>query len=348
MKRIKLLILAGLVVLVVLNGCSAVGYYSQSVIGHTSLMLSRKPIDQVMETADDELKQKLLTAVEIRKFASSDLSLPDNKSYTSYVQLKNDPPIWNVVAAEEFSLRAKQWCYLVIGCASYRGYYHKKAAEKYRDKMKEEGYDVALIGATAYSTLGWFADPLTSAMLRRSDASLADLMFHELAHQQLYVKNDSRFNEAFASTVGEQGAIVWLAATGRQEMLDDYLLRLSVRDDFLSLINASKEELKSLYKLEMPNDEKRLAKQAIFDKMKSNYEVLKVDKWNGKGWYDGWFSRPINNARLVSIETYRDLVPDFVGLFERCDKNFSLFYKKVSEVSKTEDKKLSGECVLNL
>ncbi|MGH1487133.1 MAG: aminopeptidase [Cellvibrionaceae bacterium] len=346
MSKTKVLVIVVCLFLLLLNGCSTIGYYSQSVIGHTSLMLARKPIDDVLETADDKLKKKLSTAVEIRRFASSHLSLPDNKSYTSYVQLKNDPPIWNVVAAEPFSLKAKQWCYLVIGCASYRGYYNKTDAEKYSEKMKAEGYDVALIGATAYSTLGWFADPLTSAMLRRSDASLAELMFHELAHQQFYIKNDSRFNEAFASAVGEQGAMVWMNTTGQQELLSEYLLRLSVRDDFLVLINETKVSLKALYESDLDIDGKSVGKEKIFSDMKLAYEELKKNKWNNKGWYDRWFSYPVNNARLVAIATYRDLVPSFIALFERCDKKFDRFYQRVEAISKTQDKDLHVDCGL--
>lgn len=339
-----ILFLCAVVGFAAFSGCSSVGYYSQSIAGHTSLMIARKPIDEVMVDADDKLKQKLTTAAVIREFAINDLSLPDNQSYTTYVQLKNDPPVWNVVAAQEFSLSAKQWCYLVIGCASYRGYYDKADAEKYADEMKEKGYDVALIGAPAYSTLGWFADPLTSAMLRRSDASLAELIFHELAHQQLYIKGDSRFNEAFASAVGEQGAIKWLMSTNQDEKLLRYQKSLSVQDDFLQLINAAKADLRLLYASDLLDKEKRIKKQAIFDRMKTDYQRLKVTKWNGEGWYGRWFSRPINNARLASISTYRDLVPEFVQLFNDCEQDFSRFYRKVADIGATEERRLTNDC----
>ena len=174
--------------LLLLQACTAPGYYAQSVIGHTSFMLARKPVDEAIKTADAPLKRKLLLSQRMRKFAVSELDLPDNKSYSSYVKLKNSSLVWNVVATEEFSLAPKQWCYLVIGCASYRGYYKKRSAERYAKKLLKKGYDVQLAPVSAYSTLGFFADPLTSTMLRRSEASLAELMFHELSHQKIYVK----------------------------------------------------------------------------------------------------------------------------------------------------------------
>ncbi|MGH1440068.1 MAG: aminopeptidase [Cellvibrionaceae bacterium] len=327
-----------------LVSCTAVSYYTQSIVGHSSLMLARKPIEDVLLEAEEPLKQRLLTAVEIRRFASDELALPDNQSYTSYVQLKRDPPIWNIIAAEEFSLRGKQWCYLVIGCASYRGYYHREDAEKHAETLKQEGYEVHLASATAYSTLGWFDDPLTSAMFKRGDASLAELMFHELAHQQLYVNGDSRFNEAFASAVGEQGAIRWLQMTDRSDLLEDYKMRLLVRDDFIDLINKAKIDLEILYKSDYSVERKRQEKQSIFESMRAEHQRLIKEKWNGKRWYTRWFSQPINNARLVSISTYRDLVPDFVNLFKRCEENFARFYHNVKIISESEGRTLSVEC----
>jgi len=333
-------------VLWLLTGCTAVSYYTQSIMGHSSLMLAREPIDEVLKEADQSLREQLLTAIEIRQFATNELALPDNKSYTSYVQLKTDPPIWNVIAAEEFSLKGKQWCYLVIGCASYRGYYHKDDAKQHAEKLKSEGYEVYLSSATAYSTLGWFDDPLTSAMFKRGEASLAELIFHELAHQELYVNGDSRFNEAFASAVGEQGAIRWLEMTDRDDTLIKYKQRLTVRNDFITLINQAKIDLQVVYNSEESDDKKRQRKQLIFDGMRKEHQRLIKEKWNGKKWYTRWFSKPINNARLVAISTYRDLVPDFLGLFQRCNENFIHFYHSVKVVSDKKDRNLSIDCRL--
>ena len=331
-----ILLLVPVLLFVFLSSCGSVSYYTQSIIGHSRLMLARKPIDQVLLEADEPLKQRLTTAMAIRRFAVTGLALPDNGSYTTYVQLKNDPPVWNVVAAEEFSLKAYQWCYPIIGCASYRGYYHKEAAEKYAAKMKARGYDVAVIGAVAYSTLGWFADPLTSAMLNRDDASLADLLFHELAHQRLYIKHNSSFNEAFASTVGEQGALRWLRATGRDSLLAAYQTRLSVRDDFLALISQAKRDLRRVYEAELPAPIKRERKQRVFDAMRRSHQQLQREQWGNKPWYNNWFDQPLNNARLVAIGTYRDRVPELVAWFNRCGKDFQRFYQQAAVLAETK------------
>jgi predicted aminopeptidase len=328
----------------VIQACSSVGYYAQSVVGHTALMLARQPVENIIETADDSLKKKLITSKEIRKFSIEELNLPNNKSYTSYVDLKNSPPVWNVVAAKEFSLTPMQWCYLLIGCASYRGYYNKHIADSYAAGLKNKGFDVYVGGVGAYSTLGFFADPLTSIMLDRDDASLAELIFHELSHQQMYIKNDTRFNEAFATVVGEKGAVLWLKKTLRSSLLKDYNERLLVQVDFVELVNETKKKLKVLYEKQLPDDIKRNKKLLIFDDMKKDYEQLKITKWNGKDWYKRWFDEPINNARLVSVATYYDLVPNFINLFEACRQDFSRFYLKVKEISKTKKRIINPDC----
>jgi predicted aminopeptidase len=332
--------------MLMLQACSSVSYYAQSVVGHATIMLAREPVDKVIKTADDSLKKKLIIAKEIKKFSVAELSLPDNKSYTSYVELKNSSPVWNVVAAKELSLMPKQWCYLVIGCASYRGYYSKQAADDYAKKLKARGYDVMVAGVGAYSTLGFFADPLTSAMFDRDDATLAELIFHELSHQKIYIKNNTRFNEAFATVVGEQGALLWLQKTQRNMLLNSYKARLLVQLDFINLVVNTKNELESLYKSSLPDKIKRQKKQMIFELMRSEYEELKTIKWNGKAWYKHWFAKPLNNARLVSVVTYYDLVPSFVKLFEACDKDFSRFYKQVAVNSKTKNKIINSICAI--
>ena len=326
------------------QACSSVSYYAQGIAGHASLMLAREPVEKIIKTADDTLKRKLLISQEIRQFSIASLNLPDNKSYTSYVELKNSSPVWIVVAAKEFSLTPKQWCYWVIGCASYRGYYSRPAAERYAAALEQTGHDVHVAGVGAYSTLGYFADPLTSAMLDRDDASLAELIFHELSHQKIYIKNNTRFNEAFATVVGVQGAIVWLQKTNRESLLKHYKERLSVQADFIGLVENTKNKLKKLYKSSFSDDVKRTKKQLIFEVMKHDYEHLMTSKWNGKAWYKHWFNTPLNNARLVSIATYYDLVPSFIKLFEACDQDFVRFYEQVQARSKAKEKTINSSC----
>lgn len=323
---------------------TAVSYYAQSIGGHLSLMSQREPIEEVLKKAEPDLKKRLQLSQEIRSFASESLGLPDNNSYTTYVALDRPYIVWNVFAAESLALDIKQWCYLVVGCANYRGYYKEANAERYAKGLREKGYDVVVGGVSAYSTLGWFADPLTSALLRRNGANLAELIFHELAHQELFIKNDSRFNEAFATVVGEQGVLRWLSETERYDDLARYQKQLEVYGDFLNLIRQTRQQLEENYQTNINDEQKLVNKELIFSEMKVNYEKLKNEKWGGEAWYQGWFNRPLNNARFVSIATYRDLVPVFETLFERCDKDFKRFYQRVKEISKTEEKQLDVSC----
>lgn len=335
--------------LFLLSACSSTGetslaYYAQSVGGHLSLMRQRKGVEEVLVDAGPVLKEKLLLAQDIRRFAIDTLGLPDNNSYTTYVELNRPFVVWNVFAAEDLALNIKQWCYLVIGCANYRGYYKEQDAIRYAEQLREQGYDVVVGGVPAYSTLGWFADPLTSALLRRNNANLAELIFHELAHQKLFIKDDSRFNEAFASVVGEQGARVWLEQTQQWEALEKYEQQYSVYADFLALIRDTRRQLDAIYRSDLNDDDKRHQKAETFAQMQRNYEALKNEQWGGVAWFSGWFKRPLNNARFVSIATYRDLVPAFEALFERCGRDFRMFYERVDLIAKTADKNLDVAC----
>jgi len=209
-KRIApTLALAGMIGL--LAGCSTVGYYSQIVSGHMRIVMGKRPLAEIAsdETIDDSIKRRLDLAQRARLFGIEQLNLPNNESYTSFYDTGQEYVTWNVVAAEEFSLNPHNWCFPIAGCVSYRGYYSKEDAESYAAGFKEQGFDVTVNGATAYSTLGWFEDPLLNTMLDRSDPSIASLLFHELAHQQLYVGDDSTFNESFASFVEKEGLKQW-------------------------------------------------------------------------------------------------------------------------------------------
>ena len=342
--RIIIKVLLVICVLVTLNACSSIAYYGQSVIGHNKIMWARKPIEKVLETAEPALKKQLLTAQEIRQFAVDALALPDNKSYSSYVDLDRDYPVWAVVAAEEFSLDAKAWCYPVIGCASYRGYFSEQAALDYAAKITEKGYETSVGGAIAYSTLGWFSDPLLPSMMRYGDADLAENIFHELAHQVLYIKDNSAFNEAFASVVGEQGALLWLDKN-RSDLADDYKQRLHLYNKFVALLNDTKDRLADVYIEEIPDSGKREQKERIISQLKQDYQNLKNNEWGGQGYFDGWFEKPINNARLASVSTYRDQMPNLLALLVNCGHDFGQYFKVLKEVS---ERVLSDQIIENL
>ncbi len=318
------------VVLLFTSGCSTVSYYSQSVIGHTRLMLARDDIDHAITNATGENKRQLLLAKEIRRYAVTDLALPDNNSYLSYVDLKREYPVWSVVASKEFSLKPQQWCYPVIGCAAYRGYFAEEDAQAYADSLKLENFETHMGGATAYSTLGWFSDPLIPSMMRNGDEFLAQVIFHELAHQELYVKGNSAFNEAFATVVGEHGTLRWLKQTNSGKLVR-YEMIMSVRNDFSDFIGEYKENLRGIYESDNSVSNKRAQKKTLHTLMKRKYEDMVVNQWANKRYYSTWMKTPPNNAKLAAYSTYRDLVPAFEALLKSCEGDFKRFYEVVKK-----------------
>ncbi len=334
-----------LCLLLFLGACETVGYYSQSVIGHSKMMLARQPIDKAIVKSEGNRKELLILAKSLRQYAVDELSLPDNNSYLSYVDMQRKHPVWSIVAAPEFSIKPVRWCYPVVGCASYRGYFSEESAQKYAEKMRKKGLETEVGGVTAYSTLGWFNDPLIPSMLRRGEASLAEVMFHELAHQELYIKGNSAFNEAFATVVGEHGALRWLQKN-KPEVAAVYRRRMQVRNDFSGLVKVTKGRLKMLYAEDLSEVDMRLKKQSVFDQFRQDYDELKMARWSGKAWYGGWLKTPLNNARMASFSTYRDLVPQFEALLESCGNNFERFYVSVRTLKKQgKNAKVPVSCV---
>jgi predicted aminopeptidase len=219
------------------SGCS-IGYYSQSISGHLHLMCSREDIAELLqdEHTPAELKDKLRLVLQIREFASDQLDLPNNDSYKSYVELDRDHVVWNVVAAPEFSMELEKWCFFIVGCVTYRGYFSEVKAQTFADTLRAEGNDVYVPGVDAYSTLGWFDDPMLSTLIKRSEPRLAGLIFHELAHQLLYIKNDSAFNESFAKTVELEGVRRWMAYRGTPQLTRQYTQQMQRDKQFVALV----------------------------------------------------------------------------------------------------------------
>jgi len=330
-----------LLVLLMLSGCSTVGYYSQAVRGHLKLMAAKEPIDALLksEDTDPELRKKLQTLVDARVYAVDRLKLPENDSYDSYSATGRRYVTWNVVAAEEFALRARTWCFPVAGCVSYRGYFAEEDARAYAANLAKESYDVTVGGASAYSTLGWFEDPVLDTMLSGGEISYVGTMFHELAHQLLYIKDDSNFNEAFASFVQQEGIRTWLSDREESDRIGRYDAWLARGDDFSGLLKQTRGELLALYRQTLDEDTMRSRKQQVFTDMRENYATLKSEKWNGYSGYDGWFKRDLNNARLLAVATYRRFVPAFAVMFEEAGNDFEAFYalaKKVAELPASE------------
>jgi predicted aminopeptidase len=320
--------LAGLLVAGSLSfsGC---GYYAQAVRGHMDLVNRSRPIDEVLAdpASPAELRDRLELVLELRRFAFSELLLPDNGSYLKYVVLDRPYVVWNVFAAPPDSLTPMQWCFPVAGCVVYRGYFREDAARSFARGLEADGLDVYVGGASAYSTVGWFKDPVLSTMLSPDDARLAGLLFHELAHQQLYVKDDSAFNEAFASLVEEEGVRRWLAAGGRDREWAGWQARKEREGVVQFLLEQARADLAELYAHAPEPQELADRKQAVFDSLRERYRTVSAG-WPERGGYDAWFDAPWNNARLIPVGTYRRLVPAFRALLREEDGDLAGFYAR--------------------
>jgi predicted aminopeptidase len=328
-----LVIAAAMIPLLHLGGCAGPSYYTQAVTGHLSLMGGREDIEDILSEAgiDPELQRQLELAVEIRLFATQQLGLPENDSYTDFVRTGQQAVTWNVVVAPEFSLQPKQWCFPVSGCVTYRGYFEQGKAVNFARKMTGKSYDVTISAAIAYSTLGWFDDPLLDTMLQFSDEQLAAFIFHELAHQQLYVKGDTAFNEAYAGFIEEAGVHHWLQATGRHELLPRWQAMEKASVQFNSLLMTTRERLAEEYGSGRSIDDMRVNKKAIFSDMESEFRALVRDHWNGENYFSSWFSSDLNNARLALISSYQAGACAFARLYNAAGQDIVNFQQLAAE-----------------
>lgn len=330
MLKLQLLV----VVALILNGCSHGAYYVQAVRGQWDLLNRMQPITQVIkqDTSSSQLKQQLSEILKIRTFASQVLHLPDNPSYTYYADLDKPYVVWTVFAAPPLTLQLKQWCFPIVGCVSYRGYFNSAAAQVLAQQLRAEGYDVYVAGVAAYSTLGWFNDPVLNTMLTWSTAQIAGLIFHELAHQQLYLKNDTVVNESFATIVETVGVERWLARYGTTQAIIEYQHARQRRQAFIKLVLATYYQLQQLYHQPWSPTKLTAAKQAVFDTLRTQYMVLKNEHWQGYSGYDDWFAQDLNNAKLLAVVTYQDFVPALQILLAQQQGNLSQFYQQVANL----------------
>ncbi|HSS63673.1 MAG TPA: aminopeptidase [Gammaproteobacteria bacterium] len=317
------------------GGCATLGYYAHSVNGHLQLMSMRTPVDQLIasERTGEELRRRLQKALAIREFAQRELDLPDNGSYRSYVDLDRPYVSWTVVAAPELSLEAKVWCFPVIGCVAYRGYFREADAERYAADLAATSYDVVVTGVQAYSTLGWFDDPLLDTMIRQPEYRLAGLIFHELAHQRVYAKNDSAFNEAYAVVVERAGVSRWLERSGDPELSARYAEDQKRHADFLVLLGNARRSLERVYASALTNEAKRAEKAAVFHRLRADYRALRRS-WNGYAGYDQWFESDLNNAKLALIATYNAYVPALRSLLHQEGGDLAAFNKACEVLAK--------------
>jgi len=320
-----------------IGACSHLAYYHQAVSGHMDIMSRREPVDSVIAdaTTSPDLVRRLARALEVREFASRELSLPDNGSYRSYADIGREVVTWNVFAVPELSLKPKQWCFPIAGCIAYRGYFGEADARDYARRLAAQGWDVYVGGAAAYSTLGWFDDPLLNTLVDRGEVSMAGVIFHELAHQQLYVDGDTAFNESFAVAVQQAGVQRWLALQGNPSQIDGYRRSLRIRQDFVTLVQDTREALALVYESEDSDARKRARKAGVLEGMRVRYEVLKAS-WGAYPVYDPWFEGELNNASLLSVSLYADKVGAFLALLEACGGDFDRFYARAREIGATE------------
>lgn len=320
----------------VLSGCIGPGYYAQSLKGHVEILAARQSVEKLIgaPSTPSALRAEMAAAGAIRQFASDALGLPDNASYRTYVDIGRDYVTLAVYAAPEFSLAPQLWCFPVFGCVPYRGYFSRDAAVKTARDLQRDGLDVHITGITAYSTLGWTSDPLLSTMFGGDRTYLASLVFHELAHQRVYVNDDTAFNEAFAVAVETTGVEKWLRAAGDKAGLSAYRAGLRRNDQFIALVTQTKAELDRIYARPGSADRKRTAKAAAIERLRSRYRQMRDTSWGGYSGYDRWIESPINNAKLAAMSVYNDLVPDFVRLFELCARDYERFYASVERLGR--------------
>lgn len=322
-----------------LSACTDLGYYLHTAGGHLEVMAERKSIPELLtdqETPAD-LREKLKEIAWIRHFASEQLALPENGSYQSYVELDRPYVVWNVVATPELSLEPLIWCFPLAGCISYRGYFELKKAQDFARTLEKEGHDITVSGVPAYSTLNWFDDPALSTFSKWPTSSIARLIFHELAHQKLYLPDDSAFNESFSTTVELAGTELWLDRFGDSEDKAKYQQKLKYEKQFLELTADTQQELKTLYASNRSDQRKRQKKEEVFTRLRQRYLELR-QSWNGYAGYDHWFET-LNNAKFASINTYHRWVPAFKLVLRQEQNDLPSFYQRCEDISRLPEEK---------
>ncbi|MGH8279043.1 MAG: aminopeptidase [Gammaproteobacteria bacterium] len=322
----------GLVILLVLSlsACAFPGYYGQAINGELHLLAARRSIAKIVAdpATPTALRRQLELAEQIRSYASTALGLPRNGSYTSYVALDQPYVSWTVFATKPYSLAPITWCFPVAGCVPYRGYFHHPDAENFAATLRQRGDDVYIADVPAYSTLGWFNDPLLSSMLGWSDTTLANYIFHELAHQELYLKGDADFNESYAVTVADVGVHRWLAATGREAELPAYEAGQRHWHMIVLLVDTARGQLADLYASGLPPSQMQTRKQQIFEQLRKSYAAVRPELGQDTG-YDSFFNGPLNNASLLTVSTYSKWVPAFRALLMGNNNDLPAFYQAV-------------------
>ena len=332
-------VLLGAAVTGLATGCSSVGYYAQSIGGHLNLLAAARPVPEWLAdpATPDKLKARLELTRQIRDFAVTELDLPDNASYRRYADLQRAAAVWNVVAAPELGLTLETWCFPVVGCVAYRGYYAREEADAYAEQLRARGLEAWVYGVPAYSTLGklpgaYFADPLLNTFVHYPDGELARLIFHELSHQVAYASDDTVFNESFATAVERLGSARWLSRRAGDAARREFAAFESRRADFRALTGRYRDRLQALYAGAAPDNDKRRGKTELLAQLRAEHAALKAGAWQGYSGYDGWFAQ-VNNASFGVLAAYNELVPQFEQLLESQGGDLPRFYAEVRRLA---------------
>ncbi len=320
------------------SGCASVRYLAQSTHGHLALMASARPVTEWTQdpATPEPLKARLALSQRMRDFAVTELKLPDNQSYRRYADLGRSAAVWNVVAAPPLSLKLQTWCFPVVGCVAYRGYYREADARAFADGLREGGLEASVYPVPAYSTLGkleWFGgDPLLNTFVQQNEGELAHLIFHELSHQVVYVAGDTTFNESFATAVERLGGARWLGQNATAPAREQWVRRESMRADFRALVLRYRNELDTLFASSVDDQRKTIEKNGIMQRMRQAHQDIKATRWDGSTAYDAWFANA-NNAMLGIMASYNLWVPAFEALYEQQGRDFDRFYAEVKRLA---------------
>jgi predicted aminopeptidase len=323
-------------VLLGLSGCATLSWYGQAASGQLDILSKREDIAQLLAdpATDPVLAERLALALDIRAFAVSELGLPDSRSYTRYADLGRAAAVWNVVATPRFDLTPKTWCYPLVGCLAYRGFFHRERADAVAAELLAQGLDAAVFPVPAYSTLGWFADPVLNTMLGRGEAWLAGMIFHELAHEKMFVRGDTAFSEGYAVTVERVGVERWLTGHGDVAALADWQRAEALQADFTAELMAVRDQLRSIYGSDLPEPELEAARAAAFEELRVRVSAL--DERAGDERFSRWAAREINNAHLALVATYESAVAGFMRLLAACEGQLACFHERAAELGRAD------------
>ncbi len=329
----------------VLQGCSSFSYYQQAIGGQYEILSRRIEIKSLISDKEtpEKLKYKLETVLQVRSFSENEMAMDIGSNYSQYSDLQRDYVVWNVSASPVLSLTPHQWCYPIVGCQSYRGYFHQDMAEKEAASLQQQGYDTWVGGVSAYSTLGWFEDPVLNTFIFRNNADLAALLIHELSHQILYIKGDTAFNESFATAVEIEGLKRWLKKVEQEKLLIAYQQKREEKSFFIETVSATTEKLKLLYDSELNVHDKKLKKEQLISTLKDSYKKAVTEK-SLPGYYVHWFDE-VNNAKLAAISNYYQYVPAFSAMIDEANGDMGGFYKQAKALGE-KDKDVRNE-ILN-